>query len=47
MNSLCYGQELHYEQFTEADGLPSMMTYEMVQDSHGILWIGTENGLVS
>jgi len=47
LNNFCIGQELYYEQFTETDGLPSMMTYEMVQDSHGVLWVGTENGLVS
>ena len=40
-------QDMYYKNFTEADGLPSMQTYEMVQDSNGILWIGTENGLVS
>jgi len=40
-------QELSYKQFTEEDGLPSLNTYEIVQDSSGILWIGTENGLVS
>jgi len=41
------GQNVLYEQFTTSDGLPSMTTYEMVQDSNGILWIGTEDGLVS
>lgn len=45
--STSVGQELYYEQFTDLDGLPSMMTYEMVQDSQGVLWVGTENGLVS
>lgn len=45
--NICFSQDLYYEQFTEVDGLPSLMTYEMVQNSNGILWIGTENGLVS
>ncbi len=40
-------QELYYEQYTELDGLPSLMTYEMLQDENGLLWVGTENGLVS
>ncbi len=40
-------QTLSYKQFTEEDGLPSLTTYEIIQDSSGILWIGTENGLVS
>jgi ligand-binding sensor domain-containing protein len=41
------GQELSYEQYTDKDGLPSMKTYDIIQDSSGLLWIGTENGLVS
>lgn len=41
------GQDFAFEQYKEEDGLPSNMTYEMVQDSSGMLWIGTENGLVS
>ena len=40
-------QGLSYEEYTAKDGLPSMQTYNIVQDSFGILWIGTENGLVS
>lgn len=47
----CYGssvgQASKVTQYTEEDGLPSMTTYEMVQDSGGLLWVGTENGLVS
>ena len=42
-----YCQDVYYEQFTDADGLPSMTIYEMIQDSNGVLWLGTENGLVS
>jgi len=41
------GQELPFVQYTYLDGLPSMKTYDIVQDSSGLLWIGTENGLVS
>ena len=40
-------QELHYDQYTTDDGLPSNTIYEIVQDSNGLLWMGTENGLVS
>ena len=40
-------QGLSYEEYTVKDGLPSMQTYNIVQDSFGVLWIGTENGLVS
>jgi hypothetical protein len=41
------GQDLSYIQYTEKDGLPSSKTYDIVQDSTGLLWVGTENGLVS
>jgi len=34
-------------QYTDQDGLPSMQTYQMIQDSTGLLWISTENGIVS
>ncbi|MFT6783008.1 MAG: AraC family chitin signaling transcriptional activator, partial [Saprospiraceae bacterium] len=40
-------QELYYDQYTTNDGLPSNTIYEIVQDSNGLLWMGTENGLVS
>ncbi len=40
-------QDLHYDQYTTDDGLPSNTIYEIVQDSTGLLWIGTEKGLVS
>jgi ligand-binding sensor domain-containing protein len=43
----CIAQDVSYQQFTEADGLPSMTIYEIVQDNDGILWMGTENGVVS
>ena len=41
------GQDLSLVQYTEKDGLPSSKTYDIVQDSTGLLWIGTENGLVT
>ena len=44
---LSSAQELHYDQYTTDDGLPSNTIYEIVQDSTGLLWMGTENGLVS
>ncbi len=40
-------QELIYDQYTTDDGLPSNTIYEIVQDSSGLMWMGTENGLVS
>jgi len=44
---LLVGQDLSYEQYTDKDGLPSMKIYDIVQDSSMLLWMGTENGLVS
>ena len=40
-------QDLIYNQYTTDDGLPSNTIYEIVQDSSGLMWMGTENGLVS
>ena len=45
---LCIGskaQAPYTIQYTEADGLPSMTVYNVLQDSKGFLWIATENGL--
>ena len=45
--TLVNAQTFNYKQYTEEDGLPSLTIYEIAQDSSGILWIGTDNGLVS
>lgn len=47
LSQVSVAQEFHYDQFTTDDGLPSNTIYEIVQDSTGLLWMGTENGLVS
>ncbi|MDF1695385.1 MAG: histidine kinase [Saprospiraceae bacterium] len=44
---LASAQDIGFEQFSDRDGLPSMKTYNVFQDSSGLMWIGTENGLVS
>jgi len=46
-SQFCLSQELNYTQYTTEDGLPSNTVYEIVQDSNGLIWMGTENGLVS
>lgn len=38
-------QYLH-EHFTLEDGLPSQIIWNVKQDKHGYLWLGTQNGLV-
>lgn len=35
-----------FRQYEVADGLPSSNVYKVVQDARGLLWMGTENGLV-
>lgn len=47
ISQVAFSQDLHYDQYTTDDGLPSNTIYEIVQDSNGLLWMGTENGLVS
>ncbi len=42
-----FSQGLHFDQYTTDDGLPSNTVYQIVQDSSGLIWMGTENGLVS
>ena len=42
----CFGQTPVHKQYTLADGLPSMECYDVVQDSDGYMWIGTDKGLV-
>ncbi|MEO6732940.1 MAG: two-component regulator propeller domain-containing protein [Ferruginibacter sp.] len=37
--------ELQFKVFTRKDGLPSDYIVSIVEDSHGNLWLGTENGL--
>lgn len=38
-------QHTPYRQYTTLDGLPSNHVYTAVQDSRGILWIGTDQGV--
>lgn len=42
----CFGQSLSYEHYTVKDGLPHDITYGMLEDSNGYIWIGTDDGLV-
>jgi ligand-binding sensor domain-containing protein len=38
------GQQSHLRRFTDENGLPSKVIYQMVQDTNGFLWLGTDNG---
>ena len=37
-------QQPYLRQFTNDDGLPSLVIYSISQDDNGFLWIGTDNG---
>ncbi len=39
------GQSWAIKNYTTEDGLPGNMTYQIVQDDKGYLWIGTNNGI--
>ena len=43
--TLLQGQDLHYVQYTTDDGLAHNVGYQIIQDSKGFIWIGTDNGL--
>lgn len=38
-------QNFYFRQIKPEDGLPSSIVYQFAQDSEGLLWMGTENGL--
>ena len=47
ISTICNGQnELVYTTLTTKDGLPSNEVYCLQQDNEGIMWIGTDRGLV-
>lgn len=41
-----YSQELYFSSISNTQNLPSLETYNIIQDSKGYIWICTENGLV-
>jgi len=38
-------QELHFQNFTTKDGLPSVQVYNMYQDVNGFMWFATDRGI--
>ncbi|CAM1346267.1 sensor histidine kinase [Tenacibaculum crassostreae] len=51
MFSLFWGMKLSaqnnvYKHYTTEQGLPHDITYQLIQDSQGYIWIGTDDGLV-
>ncbi len=46
--SLCAsGQRYYFENVSIANGLPASKVYAVLQDSTGLVWLGTESGLAS
>ncbi len=41
----CFSQSLNFHHYTTDDGLPQNTVYDIVQDSMGFIWFGTEAGL--
>ena len=40
-----FGQELIYKHYTAKNGLAHDITYQLIQDTKGYVWIGTDDGL--
>ena len=40
------GEDLVFEHLTVVEGLPENSVWSMLQDHLGLLWFGTQNGLV-
>jgi len=45
LSLVSFTQNFYFRQLKPEDGLPSSIVYQVAQDSKGILWMGTENGL--
>jgi len=39
-----WGQQFHFKQYSLEHGLPRVGVYDIFQDEHGFLWVGTEGG---
>gem|GEM_PF-2842962 len=40
-----YSQKPVFKHYTTEDGLPHDITYQIIQDKQGVIWIGTDDGL--
>lgn len=45
ISSKNYTQTLNFQNYTTKDGLPQSTIFDIVQDSNGFIWFGTEAGL--
>jgi len=44
-SSISFSQTLNFHNYSTADGLPQNSVFDIVQDSSGFLWFGTEAGI--
>ncbi|MGB3074302.1 MAG: two-component regulator propeller domain-containing protein, partial [Chitinophagales bacterium] len=44
-NSMCLAQFVYMKHFTSADGLPSNVVYDVLQDEDGFIWFATDHGV--
>jgi len=42
-----YSQQFKFQHYSIEEGLPQSQVYAMIQDSRGLLWIGTKGGGLS
>ncbi len=45
LSNYTYSQELTYQKYTVADGLPQTQVMQILQDGKGYIWIATKNGI--
>ncbi len=43
--NLCPAQNVYMKHFTSADGLPSNVVYDVLQDDDGFIWFATDHGV--
>lgn len=41
----CLAQQYNYRHYTTREGLPSMVVYDVEQDTDGFIWVSTKDGL--
>ena len=46
VNLFAYELQVQYRNYDVNDGLPSSQIYEIIEDSKGYIWFGTDRGLV-
>ncbi|RLD04357.1 MAG: hypothetical protein DRI32_05800 [Chloroflexi bacterium] len=45
LSNYTYSQELTYQKYIVADGLPQTQVMQILQDGKGYIWLATKNGI--